>query len=138
MLYHKTTSNSKSKSNSREQLSNRKKLSNLKQKQTGQKTNSNNNFIINSHLFNKINKDLIKTEKNFSNEKSKQKKIKKEKDAKKKQPEIKNNTLKSDENQILFNRVDEMRNKSNKKQTTHTIEEIDDDMILSSDFMTKK
>ena len=73
MLYHKTTSNSKSKSNSREQLSNRKKLSNLKQKQTGQKTNSNNNFIINSHLFNKINKDLIKTEKNFSNEKSKQK-----------------------------------------------------------------
>ena len=72
------------------------------------------------------------------NEKSKQKKIKKEKDAKKKQPEIKNNTLKSDENQILFNRVDEMRNKSNKKQTTHTIEEIDDDMILSSDFMTKK
>lgn len=72
------------------------------------------------------------------NEKSKQKKIKKEKDAKKKQPEIKNDTLKSDENQILFNRVDEMRNKSNKKQATHNIEEIDDDMILSSDFMTKK
>lgn len=46
--------------------------------------------------------------------------------------------MKSDENQILFNRVDEMRNKANKKQSTHTIEEIDDDMILSSDFMTKK
>ena len=54
MLYHKTTSNSKSKSNSREQLSNRKKLSNLKQKPHSKNipnstTNSNNINIKISH-----------------------------------------------------------------------------------------
>ena len=63
---------------------------------------------------------------------------KKEKKAKKNSKEVKQVPQKSDENQILFSRVEEMKNKASKPQVHDAVDDIDDDMILSSDFMTKK
>lgn len=63
---------------------------------------------------------------------------KKEKKTKKNSKEVKQVPQKSDENQILFSRVEEMKNKANKPRVQTPTDEIDDDIILSSDFMTKK
>jgi len=68
-------------------------------------------------------------------------KPKKEKKIKKKKDEIKPNTYMSKddtENQILFSRVENMKNMTTQHNDNSKLEEIDDDMILSSDFMTRK
>lgn len=77
MLNNKTQSNSKSPSSSRERLPSKKKLQNLKNKKkvgVAAKNNNNNQFLLNSHLLNKINKDFPKNDSkkiNFSNDKNK-------------------------------------------------------------------
>jgi len=68
-------------------------------------------------------------------------KPKKEKKIKKRKDEIKQNEYipKADmENQILFSRVDKMKNMTQQHEDNFKLEEIDDDMILNSDFMTRK
>ncbi len=68
-------------------------------------------------------------------------KPKKEKKIKKKKDEIKPNTYMSKddtENQILFSRVENMKSMTTQHNDNSKLEEIDDDMILSSDFMTRK
>ena len=63
-------------------------------------------------------------------------KTKKEKKAKKKNNEIKqlpSGNIDDGENQILFDRVEKMKSMSHQ-----TDDDFDDDMILSSEFMTRK
>lgn len=67
------------------------------------------------------------------------KKSKSEKKRNKKDEEnIQNNKTLENENQILFNRVDKMKKSITKHDEQVQENNIEDDMILSSDFMTKK
>ena len=67
------------------------------------------------------------------------KKSKSEKKRNKKDEEnIQNNKTLENENQILFNRVDKMKKSMTKHDEQVQENNIEDDMILSSDFMTKK
>ena len=67
------------------------------------------------------------------------KKSKSEKKRNKKDEEnIQNNKTLENENQILFNRVDQMKKSITKHEEQVQENNIEDDMILSSDFMTKK
>ena len=67
------------------------------------------------------------------------KKSKSEKKRNKKDVEnIQNNKTLENENQILFNRVDKMKKSMTKHDEQVQENNIEDDMILSSDFMTKK
>lgn len=67
------------------------------------------------------------------------KKSKSEKKRNKKDEEnIQNNKILENENQILFNRVDKMKKSMTKHDEQVQENNIEDDMILSSDFMTKK
>ncbi len=67
------------------------------------------------------------------------KKSKSEKKRNKKDEEnIQNNKTLENENQILFNRVDKMKKSITKHEEQVQENNIEDDMILSSDFMTKK
>lgn len=67
------------------------------------------------------------------------KKSKSEKKRNKKDEEnIQNNKTLENENQILFNRVDQMKKSMTKHDEQVQENNIEDDMILSSDFMTKK
>ena len=67
------------------------------------------------------------------------KKQKSEKKRNKKDAEnVQNVKVPENENQILFNRVDQMKKSIARHEEQAKVENIDDDMILSSDFMTKK
>ena len=67
------------------------------------------------------------------------KKQKSEKKRNKKDAEnVQNVKVPENENQILFNRVDQMKKSIARHEEQAKVDNIDDDMILSSDFMTKK
>ncbi|MBP3464431.1 MAG: immunity protein YezG family protein [Clostridia bacterium] len=67
----------------------------------------------------------------------KEKKLKKKKD-KKKSKELGNFQNEGLENQILFSRVEKMKNITESKEVKNSNDDFDDDIILSSDFMTKR